>query len=105
MSDSPVQYGPYKGRVAERFLADVDHFLSTDRRWGEIALLKAAKTDHRFLSRIRKGESFRIDSIDAVADAMTRAARGELDPEEFRNIRGAEQQRGGSASRQEQNDA
>jgi hypothetical protein len=87
MDDGTTVYGPYKERVAQAFLADLDHFLSQDRRWGEMSLLKAAGMDHRFFARIKSGESFRIHSLDAVASAMNKASRGEIDPEEFRNIR------------------
>lgn len=87
MPDGTVIYGPYKERVAAAFLADLNFFLSQDRRWGEMSLLKAAGMDHRFFARIKAGESFRIHSLDTVASAMNKASRGELNPEEFRNIR------------------
>jgi len=87
MEDGTTVYGPYKARVAAAFLADLDHFLSQDRRWGEMSLLKAAEMDHRFFARLKAGESFRIESLDTVAAAMNKAAAGELNPEDFRNIR------------------
>lgn len=87
MPDGTTVYGPYKSRVAQAFLADLDHFLSQDRRWGEMSLLKAAEMDHRFFARLKAGEGFRIESLDTVAAAMNKASRGELDPEKFRNIR------------------
>jgi hypothetical protein len=92
MPDGATVYGPYKVRVAQAFLADLDHFLSQDRRWGEMSLLKAAGMDHRFFARIKAGESFRIESLDTVASAMNKASRGELDPDEFRNIRSREKE-------------
>ena len=87
MANGATRYGPYKGRLTESFLADLDHFLSSNRHWGEISLLKAVGMDHRFFARLRDGNSYRIDLLDAVAEAMNRATGGELQPDAFRNIR------------------
>jgi hypothetical protein len=85
MADPPT-YRPYSPRIADMILADVDDFLDRNPRWGEIALMKAAGLDHRLLSRVRAGSAYRIDTVDRLPDAMNRAARGELNPDDFRNI-------------------
>lgn len=87
---------PFTPRAAELVLSEVDHFLSQHRNWGEISLLKAGKLDHRLIARIRAGESFRTGTVDQLYDAMNKARRGELKPDEFRNTRAAKPAGSGS---------
>jgi hypothetical protein len=84
--DGKPIWGGYKKRAAEQFLADLDIFLDRHKNWGAIALLKAGGNDHRILARIRSGEGFRIDTLEAIAETMNKVERGELDPDEFRNL-------------------
>lgn len=85
--DGKPQYGGYKNRVAEAFLADLELFLDRNKDWGEISLLYAGKNDHRLIARIKQGEGFRIDSLERIAETMNLAERGEISPESYRNTR------------------
>jgi hypothetical protein len=86
MQDGTVRYGPYRDRFAEVVLADVDDFLERHKAWGEISLLKAGDLDHRLLARLRDGDNFRVDTLDRLAETMTRASAGQLNADDFRNI-------------------
>ena len=63
-------YGGYKKQVVALFLKDVATFLAENDEWSETWLLRAAKLDHRLISRIRAGMGFRINSIERVAATM-----------------------------------
>lgn len=92
------QYGGYKSRVAEMFLADLELFLDRNKDWGEISLLYAGQNDHRLIARIKAGEGFRIDSLERVAETMNKAERGELAPDSYRNTSRRKAAGGGESS-------
>lgn len=86
-ADGKPQYGGYKPRAAEMFLADLQMFLDRNPKWGQIALLKAGNNDHRIITRVEAGESYRLDTLESIAETMNKAERGELNPDDFRNLR------------------
>ena len=94
-ADGKPQYGGYKARAAEMFLADLQIFLDRNPKWGQISLLKAGQNDHRIIRRVEAVGSFRLDTLESIAETMCRIERGELNPDDFRNIRREDGEDGG----------
>lgn len=84
-ADGKANYGGYRARTADMFLADVDLFLDRNPTWGEISLLRAGGNDHRIIAKVKAGDGFRITTLEDIAETMNKAERGELNPDEFRN--------------------
>lgn len=72
-------------RIAKDFLSNLDDFFElTNREWNETMLLRAAGMDHRFIYRVRKGESFTTGKVDDLLATMNHILKGEIKPDAFR---------------------
>ena len=92
-------------RLKRWIKADLEEFFAmVPGNWGKIALLKAGELDPRMLQRIESGESLRTATYDSLIETMNKAARGELDPEDFRNRGNAGRPKQQSRASKEPND-
>lgn len=86
MAGGIPQWEKFTPRAKLWVLSQLEEFLQMFPKWGEISLLRAAELDARFFVRVRADHGFTTGVVDKLTDAMNRAARGELDPEPFRNL-------------------
>lgn len=86
-NDDCPQFEPVQPRLTAIVTDMLEEFYELAQlqgaEWNEGALLRAAKMDHQFIARIRKGKSFTTSKIDKLRVTMNKALRMKIRPEQY----------------------